>query len=121
MFFSISKASATGATISLLIFVILLSTHRIAICQIMRNVAGNHVRGDNGENGLATNANLRKPYGLFVTTNGDIYVCDVSSQRVKKVEASTGILTIIAGTGSSGYNGDNLLATNTKLDDPGYM
>ena len=49
---------------------------------------------------------------------GNIYIADRMNHRVRKVTASTGIITTIVGTGSAGYSGDNGQATGAALHDP---
>lgn len=46
---------------------------------------------------------------------GNIYIADVSNNRVRKVAASTTIITTLAGSTSSGYTGDNGQATSATL------
>ena len=51
-------------------------------------------------------------------SQGNIYTAESDSHRVRKVDATTGDTTIIAGTGVSGSSGDAGLAINAKLDKP---
>ena len=44
-----------------------------------------------------------------------MYIGDYGNNRVRKVTVSTGIITLIAGTGTSSYNGDNVEATSAAL------
>jgi hypothetical protein len=46
-----------------------------------------------------------------------VYISD-ENNRIRKVTASTGIIITVAGTGSTSYNGDNLLATSATLRSP---
>ena len=46
-----------------------------------------------------------------------MYISD-ENNRIRKVTASTGIIITVAGTGSTSYNGDNLLATSATLLSP---
>jgi sugar lactone lactonase YvrE len=50
---------------------------------------------------------------------GNIYIADSVHNRIRKVTASTGIISTVAGTGSSTYTGDNGLAVNATLNAPG--
>ena len=45
-----------------------------------------------------------------------MYIADYSNSRIRKV--STGIITTIAGTGTSSYSGDNGAATSATLQYP---
>jgi hypothetical protein len=49
---------------------------------------------------------------------GNVYIADFDNRRVRKVTVSTGIITTFAGTGSSGYSGDNGQATSATLNYP---
>ena len=49
---------------------------------------------------------------------GNVYIADHSNNRIRKVTVSTGIITTIAGTGASSYNGDNGAATSATLNNP---
>ncbi len=49
---------------------------------------------------------------------GNVYVADQSNQLVRKVTISTGIITTIAGTGTTSYSGDNGEATAAAIDGP---
>ncbi len=44
-----------------------------------------------------------------------MYIADTGNNRIRKVMASTGIVTTIAGTGSSSYGGDGAAATLAAL------
>ena len=46
---------------------------------------------------------------------GNVYIADTSNNRIRKVTVSTGIITTIAGTGTSSYSGDNGPATSAAL------
>ena len=47
---------------------------------------------------------------------GNVYIADTFNNRIRKV--STGIISTIAGTGSTGYSGDNGDATSAALGSP---
>ena len=49
---------------------------------------------------------------------GNIYIADTYNQRVRKVMVSTGIITTIAGAGTSSYSGDNGPATAATFYGP---
>ena len=94
---------------------------------LIATVAGNGMTGYNGDGIAATGAalNLTSGFtygapvaGIAVDSSGNLYVADVGNQRVRKVSAATGIITTVAGTGSGGYNGDNIVATSASLSAP---
>jgi len=76
------------------------------------NAAG----GYNGDGIKATTAELNYPSGVAVDTAGNIYIADLRNYRIRKVTASTGIISTVAGTGTGGYNGDGILATTAEID-----
>ena len=49
---------------------------------------------------------------------GNVYIADAFNNRIRKVTVSTGIITTIAGTGTSSYSGDNGPATSAALNTP---
>ncbi len=54
----------------------------------------------------------------FSTLQGNLYVAEIFSNRIRKVTVSTGIITTIAGNGASTYSGDNGQATAATLYQP---
>ncbi|GGG86553.1 NHL repeat-containing protein [Edaphobacter dinghuensis] len=85
---------------------------------IITTVAGNGTAGDTGDGGAATSAELDTPYGVAVDGSGNIYIADVSANVIRKVTASTGIISRVAGNGTRGYSGDGGAATSAELEQP---
>jgi len=72
-----------------------------------------------GDGDSATAGRLYNPTGLVLDSAGNIYIADWSSNRVRKVTVSTGIITTIAGNGGTGsYSGDSGAATAADLCGP---
>ncbi len=63
-------------------------------------------------------ARLNGPGGVAVDTFGNLYITDLQNNRVRKVTASTGIITTIAGTGTGTYDLDDVPATSASLWGP---
>jgi len=82
---------------------------------IISTVAGTGNAGFSGDGGLATSAKLYYPYGVAVDAAGNIYIADEANDRIRKVTASTGDISTVAGTGKTGYSGDGYLATSAEL------
>jgi hypothetical protein len=85
---------------------------------IITTFAGDGTGGYGGDNIQATASEVSEPTGIVVDTMGNVYIADYQNQRVRKVVISTGIITTVAGTGTTGYNGDDMAATAAELSDP---
>ena len=72
---------------------------------------------DGGDGGPATKAQLSFPQGVALDAAGNIFIADSNNQRVREVNASTGIITTVAGT-TTGYSGDGGPATQAQLHNP---
>ncbi len=81
---------------------------------VINTVAG----GGNGDGGLATATSLNSPYGVVIDSQGDIYIAESAQNEVREVNAITGVITTVAGTGVAGYSGDGGSATAAELNDP---
>ena len=71
--------------------------------------------GTSGNNILAVNAQLLYPFDVVADKAGNIYFSEVGNSLVEKIDASTGIISILAGNGRTGYAGDGQQATNAEL------
>ena len=78
---------------------------RVAANGALTTMAGTGTRGDSGDGGAATSAQLNSPAGIAVDTSGDVYFADNASNRVRKI-GTYGTITTVAGTGVAGYSGD---------------
>ena len=76
--------------------------------------AGNGMATFSGDGGLATKAALNAPVGVAADAAGNVYIADKSNHRIRKV-SSDGIITTIAGNGTSGDGGP---ATSAALSSP---
>ena len=80
--------------------------------------AGNGVIGGGGDNNLAINANLSGPSGLAFDAAGNLFIADRGNQKIRRVDATSGIIIRVAGNGTIGSTGDNGQATNAQLYNP---
>lgn len=86
---------------------------------IISTIAGNHLSlSYSGDGGPATAATLNKSWGLYVDKKGNVYIADSYNNRVRMINAATGIIYTIAGNGTYGSGGDGGPATSAELDDP---
>lgn len=82
---------------------------------VMTTVAGNGVRGYNGDGKPASKASLADPMGVAVGRDGSIFIADQGNHRIRKVDATTGIISTVVGTGIQGLEGDGGLGTAARL------
>jgi trimeric autotransporter adhesin len=82
---------------------------------IITTVAGDGTYGYRGDGGQATSTSLTDPRGVAVDASGNIYIADTNGYRIRMVTRSTGIITLMAGDGTSLYKGDGGQATSTSL------
>ena len=74
--------------------------------------------GSTGDGMAATIAFLSNAYGLFVDVSANIYIGDTFNNRIRFVNAVTGIITTVAGNGVIGSSGDGKSATSANLYNP---
>ena len=83
---------------------------------IITTVVGTGIAGYAGDGGPAAAARLYGPRGIALDLAGNLYISDTVNVRIRKVTASTGIISTVAGTGVSGFGGDGGPATAALLD-----
>ncbi len=81
-------------------------------------IAGDGTEAFSGDGGAATAAQLQHPSGIVVDGSGNLYIADTDNHRIRKVDADTGNISTVAGTGAAGYSGDNGAATAAQLNFP---
>jgi len=73
--------------------------NELSLSTVVTTLAGSGSSGSS--NGTGTSASFGKPAGI--TTDGtNLYVVDKDNELIRKIVISTGVVTTIAGTGSSG-------------------
>ncbi|PYJ09310.1 MAG: hypothetical protein DME93_13110, partial [Verrucomicrobia bacterium] len=82
---------------------------------IISTIAGNGKEGFEGDGGPATSASLNGPRGVAVDPAGNVYIADRGNSRIRKVD-TVGLISTIAGNGTSGFSGDGGLATAASFD-----
>ncbi|HEY3706167.1 MAG TPA: FG-GAP-like repeat-containing protein [Terracidiphilus sp.] len=88
---------------------------------VITTVAGGGIWGTPGDGGPATSAWLLWAQGVTLDGSGNLYIADSSNNVIRKVTASTGIISTVAGiSGSSngGYSGDGGPASSARLSTP---
>ena len=87
------------------------------IPSLIETVAGNGELGYSGDGGPAIDALLQEPTGIAVDAAGNLYIADYWNYCIRKVDTN-GVITTVAGNGTSGYNGDGGPATEAQLYRP---
>ncbi len=88
---------------------------------IISTVAGNQSLGSgyNGDDGPATAAQISNACAVAVDSFYNIYIADGGNNCLRKVNGTTGVITLIAGTpGSPGFGGDGGPASSAQLRNP---
>ena len=83
-----------------------------------RDIAGSGERGYSGDGGPATAGALNMPHEIAFDRRGHLYIAERDSHVVRKVDASTGGLSTVAGTGTAGFSGDGGPAARAALRQP---
>lgn len=104
---------------SFLIAIILLTVYPLSVKgqNIISTAFGTGVAGFAGDSALARNAEFNAPYGLYISSSGDMYVADYLDRHVRKINAN-GIVTTIAGGRTTGPTGDGGPAIGALLKNP---
>jgi sugar lactone lactonase YvrE len=85
---------------------------------LLSTVAGNGSAGYTGDGTAATAAQLNAPAKVVLDAAGDLYIADTGNSVIRYVDASTGNISTIAGTGTAGYSGDAGQAAAAELNHP---
>ena len=81
-------------------------------------VAGTGIPDDNGPAGRALEVNVGQPFGVVIGPDGALYLTEIQTHRVRRVDLTTGALTTVAGSGRKGYSGDGGPATAAQFRQP---
>ncbi|MBB5345314.1 NHL domain-containing protein [Tunturibacter empetritectus] len=84
---------------------------------LITTIAGS-TPGYSGDGAPALSAQLNLPTALAIDASGNLYLADTANHRIRRIDATTGLITTIAGTGTQGYTGDGALALSAAIDSP---
>jgi hypothetical protein len=85
---------------------------------VITTVAGTGTYSYSGDGGLATSATVKLVFSIVTDSKNNLYIADLDDNRIRIVDAISGIITTVAGTGAAGYTGDGGLATAATLQNP---
>ena len=89
-----------------------------AVTHVATIVAGTGTSGFSGDGGPATGAALNNPWDVAVDRAGNLFIADRNNNRIRRVDAATGIISTVVGTGVAGFGGDGGAATAALLSSP---
>lgn len=81
-------------------------------------VAGNGRKGYSGDGGPATEASLNEPYEVRFDRDRNMYFVEMQNHIIRRVDAKTGIISTLAGTGRAGFGGDGGPAIHAQFKQP---
>ena len=81
-------------------------------------IAGNGEKGYAGDGGPALQASLNMPHEIQFDRAGNLYIAERDNHVIRKVEAKTGVVSTVAGTGLPGFSGDGGPAAKAQLRQP---
>jgi DNA-binding beta-propeller fold protein YncE len=84
---------------------------------VIQTVAGTGQSKWTGDGGPGVSASLNEPVAL-VLDGTCLYIADQSNNRIRMLDLDSGVITTVAGTGDSGYNGDGMPAVESALAGP---
>ncbi len=84
----------------------------------VETILGNGQEGKAPVSGDAKSVPISQPFGVSTGPDHALYVCEVGSHTVRRVDLSTGQTTVVAGSGRKGYSGDGLAAVQAELNEP---
>jgi hypothetical protein len=93
---------------------LLMATGTQAQIKIITTICGNGTAAYGGDAAVATAAKLNNPSGVALGDSGKLYIVDKGNSRIRKINKA-GIISTFAGTGTSGYSGDNGQATAAQM------
>ena len=91
---------------------------RIAADGKIETYAGNGQRGYSGDGGPAAQASLNEPYEMAWDKGGNLYFVERMNHCVRRVDATTHLISTLAGTGKAGFSGDEGAAKDAQFNQP---
>ncbi len=99
-----------------------IGNHRVRRLDLKTNVittaAGSGQKGYAGDGRPALAASLNEPYEVRFDKAGNLFFAEMQNHVVRRVDAETGIISTVAGTGVAGFSGDGGPAAKAQLRQP---
>jgi sugar lactone lactonase YvrE len=81
-------------------------------------VAGDGQKAYRGDGAAAVDASLSMPHEIQFDAAGHLYIVERDNHVVRRVDATTGVVSTLAGTGTPGFSGDGGPAHRAQLRSP---
>lgn len=99
-----------------------LGNHRVChvdlVSRRLKVLAGNGEAGMGGDGGPACDATMHEPYEVRFDAAGNLCIVDMVGHAIRRVDAATGTIDTIAGTGEAGFAGDGGPAKQAVFKQP---
>ncbi len=86
---------------------------------VITTMMGNTLNNPFQPNQTGPNTSLGDPSAIALDRNGDLFVADFAGNRVLRLDAITGLVSNVAGTGTAGSAGEGTVAAASALNGPG--
>jgi streptogramin lyase len=80
--------------------------------------AGTGKRGYSGDGGPALKAEVNEPYEIRFDQTGNMFFVEMQNHLVRRVDAKTGVISTVAGSGQPGFSGDGGPARTATFRQP---
>ena len=97
---------------------LVLSSQFTALAGEVVTIAGNGEKGLRSGIQVATQTPVGEPYGISRGPDGALYICEIATHVVRRLDENSGKISIVAGSGEKGYSGDGGPATKARLNEP---
>ncbi|MEX2285960.1 MAG: hypothetical protein WD648_02650 [Planctomycetaceae bacterium] len=115
--FSRNAEGMRAAAVFIAVSLVAIGVARAAADEVI-TIAGTGHEGYSGDGGPATRAEVGGPFGLSIGSDGALYLCEISSHVIRRIDEKTGLISTVAGSGRKGYAGDGGPATKALLNEP---
>jgi sugar lactone lactonase YvrE len=85
---------------------------------LITTAVGTGTAGFSGDGGAAAIAQVSSPTTVVLDAARNVFFTDTNNQRVRRIDAATGVITTVAGDGTQGYGGDGDISIYAQLNTP---
>jgi sugar lactone lactonase YvrE len=85
---------------------------------LISTIAGTGQPGYSGDGGPAVKAQFKQPHSIQFDPKGDLFICDIGNNVIRKIDMGTGLISTFAGTGKPGDTPDGSAIAGTPLKGP---